>query len=49
MFSGIFTVEERHHTLNICPRHRADFGIRCSVCEDLGLDIPLPPVRKKAP
>ena len=28
MFSGIFTVEESHHTLNICPRHRADFGIR---------------------
>ena len=28
MFSSIFTVDERHHTLNICPRHRADFGIR---------------------
>ena len=28
MFSGIFIVEERHQTLNICARHRADFGIR---------------------
>ena len=28
LFSGIFSAEERHYALNICPRHRADFGIR---------------------
>ena len=44
MFSGIFTVEESHHTLNICPRHRADFGIRwrtrktlCTVPKELAV------------
>ena len=28
LFSGIFSAEERHYALNICPRHRANFGIR---------------------
>ena len=25
---GVFSVEEHHYALSICPRHRADFGIR---------------------
>ncbi|KAK3746674.1 hypothetical protein QZH41_020586, partial [Actinostola sp. cb2023] len=25
--AGVFSVEEKHFALNICPRHRADFGI----------------------
>ena len=27
MLSGIFSLEEKHHALNICPRHRAEFRI----------------------
>ena len=28
LFPGVFSLEEKHYSLTICPRHRADFGIR---------------------
>lgn len=26
--TGVFEVEEKHHSITICPRHRAENGIR---------------------
>ena len=41
---GVFSVEEHHYALSICPRHRADFGIRwrtgktmCTVPKELAV------------
>ena len=41
-FTGVFSFEQKHLTLTICPRHRADFGIRwrtrktlCAIPKDL--------------
>ncbi|CAH3032808.1 unnamed protein product [Porites lobata] len=42
--AGVFSVEEHHYALSICPRHRADFGIRwrtgktmCTVPKELAV------------
>jgi hypothetical protein len=32
-FSGMFTLEERHFLITVCPRHRAEYGIRWRSCK----------------
>ena len=36
---GIFSVEESHESLTICPRHRAEFGIRWR-CSKVRCSVP---------
>lgn len=31
--TGLFTMDEKYHFITICPRHRADYGIRWRSCK----------------